>query len=61
MSGIPTIVLGGKWQLPSGAVGAGSLVETFRWVEEMGGATESMFSEALGIPDAVMQQTLQLE
>lgn len=60
VSGIPTIVLGGKYQLPSGALGAQTLVEAFRAIEAEGGATGSLFAEALGIPDKVMEETLLL-
>lgn len=60
VSGIPTLVLGGKWQMPSGALGASSIVDAFRQMEEMGGATDSMFAEALAIPDQVMEETLVL-
>ena len=60
VNGIPTIVLGGKYQLPSGALGAQTLVEAFRAIEAEGGATGSLFAEALGIPDKVMEETLVL-
>ena len=60
VSGIPTLILGGKWQMPSGALGASSIVDAFRQLEEMGGATDSMFAEALAIPDQVMEETLVL-
>ena len=35
-------------------------VDAFRQVEEMGGATDAMFAEALAIPDQVMRETLVL-
>ena len=60
VSGIPTLILAGKWQMPSGAIGASSLVDAFRQLEEMGGGTGSMFAEALAIPDTVMEETLVL-
>ena len=60
VSGIPTLILAGKWQMPSGAMGASSLVDAFRQLEEMGGGTGSMFAEALAIPDTVMEETLVL-
>jgi len=60
VNGIPTLILGGKWQLPSGAAAAGALVETFRKIEAEGGATGSLFAEALGIPDHVLEETLVL-
>jgi len=60
VSGIPTLIVGGKYQLPSGAVGADTLVEAFRAIEAQGGATGSLFAEALEIPDNVMQETLDL-
>ena len=39
VSGIPTLILGGKYQLPSGAHHAESLIRAFRQVEAEGGAT----------------------
>ena len=60
VSGIPTLILAGKWQMPSGAISASSLVDAFRQLEEMGGGTGSMFAEALAIPDTVMEETLVL-
>jgi predicted DsbA family dithiol-disulfide isomerase len=61
VSGIPTLILGGKWQLPSGAVSSSTIVEAFREIEEMGGATDSVFAEALQLPEKVMQETLILD
>lgn len=61
VNGIPTLILGGRWQLPSGAIGAGQLVEAFRSIEEMGGATGALFAEALAIPSAVLEETLTVE
>ena len=61
VSGIPTLILGGRWQLPSGAIGATTIVEAFRELEELGGATGSVFAEALQLPDEVMQETLVLD
>jgi len=60
VSGIPTLILGGKWRMPSGAVGAHTLVDAFREIEEQGGATGNFFAEALGIPEHVMEETLAL-
>ena len=60
VSGIPTLLLGGKWRMPSGAVGAHALVDAFREIEEQGGATGNFFAEALGIPEHVMEETLAL-
>ena len=60
VSGIPTLVLGGKWRLPSGALGAGTLVEAFRMVEARGGATGTLFGEALAFPPHVLEETLEL-
>ena len=59
VSGIPTLLLGGEWQLPSGALHADDIVPALRMVEERGGATGSFFAETLGISDAVMEETLQ--
>ena len=61
VSGIPTLVLGGKYQLPSGAIGARDLVDAFRQVEAMGGAPGAMFAEALNIPPAVVDESLDLD
>jgi predicted DsbA family dithiol-disulfide isomerase len=58
VSGIPTLLLGGEWQLPSGALHADDIVPALRMVEERGGATGSFFAETLGISDAVMEETL---
>ena len=60
VSGIPTLILGGKYMMPSGAIGAEHLVDAFRQLEVQGGATGSMFAEPLGIPDEIMEQTLTL-
>lgn len=61
VSGIPTLILGGKWQLPSGAVGAGTLVEAFRMVESQGGAPEALFADDLSIPQSIVDESLDLE
>ncbi|KAH8055834.1 DSBA-like thioredoxin domain containing protein [Aureococcus anophagefferens] len=58
VSGIPTLLLGGEWQLPSGALHADDIVPALRMVEKRGGATGSFFAETLGISDAVMEETL---
>ena len=60
ISGIPTLCLGGKYMLPSGAVGSSTIIDAFRAIEGRGGATGSLFADALGIPDHVMEQTLNL-
>ena len=60
VSGIPTLILGGKYQLPSGAHHAESLIRAFRQVEAEGGATGSAFAAALSIPDEVMTETIRL-
>jgi len=60
VNGIPTLILGGRWRLPSGALGAQTLVDTFRSIEGMGGATDTLFAKALEIPDAVMEERLAL-
>ena len=60
ISGIPTLILGGKYQLASGALGSETLVQAFRQIEEEGGATGSMFAEALEIPEQVLEETIQL-
>ena len=60
VSGIPTLCLGGKYVLPSGAVGSATIIDAFRAIEGQGGATGSLFADALGIPDHVMKQTLNL-
>ena len=38
VSGIPTLILGGKYKMPSGAIGSDMLVSAFRAIEEEGGA-----------------------
>mmetsp|Transcript_22780 Transcript_22780/g.68381 ORF Transcript_22780/g.68381 Transcript_22780/m.68381 type:complete len:226 (+) Transcript_22780:371-1048(+) len=60
VSGIPTLVLGGKYRLPSGALHSDDLVHAFRTIEAEGGATGSAFADALNIPDEVMQETIRL-
>lgn len=60
ISGIPTLILGGEYQLQSGAVGSETLVQAFRTIEEQGGATGSLFAEALRIPDHVMKEAIVL-
>ena len=61
VSGIPTLILGGQYMMPSGAVGAGQLVEAFRSLEEQGGAGGALFTEELAIPDAVLHESLDLD
>ena len=58
VSGIPTLLLGGEWQLPSGAIHSDDIVGAFRMIEERGGATGSFFQDILKLPDAVMEETL---
>ena len=58
VSGIPTCILGGKWQLPSGAIHSEQLVSAFRGVEAHGGAPGNAFGAALGIPDEVLEEAL---
>ena len=58
VSGIPTLILGGKHQLPSGANHAETLIQAFRKVEDAGGATGSAFAAALNISDEVMAETI---
>jgi len=60
VGGIPTLILGGREWLPSGAVGARHIVEALREIESQGGGTGSLFAKCLEIPDAVMEQTLAL-
>mmetsp|Transcript_450 Transcript_450/g.1295 ORF Transcript_450/g.1295 Transcript_450/m.1295 type:complete len:227 (+) Transcript_450:454-1134(+) len=60
VSGIPTLLLGGKYQLPSGALHSDDLVRAFRTVEAEGGATDSFFADALGISRETMAETIQL-
>lgn len=60
ISGIPTLILGGLYQLQSGAVGSDTLVQAFRRLEEEGGATGSLFAEALEIPEHVMSEAIVL-
>ena len=50
------VTMGGKYQLPSGAHHAESLIRAFRQVEAEGGATGSAFAAALSIPDEVMAE-----
>ena len=61
VSGIPTVVLGAKYMLPSGAVGAATIVEAFRQIESEGGAPDSLFAEDLSIPAGVLEEDLDLE
>ena len=58
--GIPTIFLGGAWQLPSGAIGKSVIVDALRAVESEGGATGSLFAQPLGIPSRIMRESLAL-
>mmetsp|Transcript_19133 Transcript_19133/g.49010 ORF Transcript_19133/g.49010 Transcript_19133/m.49010 type:complete len:231 (-) Transcript_19133:568-1260(-) len=61
VSGIPTVILGGIFRLPSGAVSAQTLVEVFREVESQGGAPGSLFAEDLAIPAEVLGESLDLQ
>lgn len=61
VSGIPTLILGGKWMLPSGAVGTESIIDAFRQVEAEGGAPDASFAEELAIPQHVLDEDLNLE
>ena len=61
VSGIPTLILGGEYMMPSGAVGASTLVEFFRKVEAQGGAPGCLFAEDLAIPSQVVDETIDLE
>ena len=61
VSGIPTLILGGQFAMPSGAVGAETLVEAFRQVEQDGGAPGALFAEDLAIPEHVLEESLDLE
>ena len=47
--------------MPSGAVGAETLVEAFRMVEARGGAPDALFAEDLAIPDHVVAESLDLD
>ena len=58
VSGILTLILSGKYQLASGALGSETLVQAFRRIEEEGGATGSMFAEAIDIPEQVLEETI---
>lgn len=59
--GIPTLIVGGKWQLPSGAIGATTLVGMFRELEAQGGAPgPPMFSRDLNLPRSVTEEVLAL-
>jgi len=59
ISGIPTLILGGKWQLPSGAVGAKSIVDFFRKIEAEGGAPgPPLFAGDLNFPQSVLEEAL---
>lgn len=59
VSSIPTFVLGGE-QLISGALPQSELVRHLRAAERGGGGPGALFAGALGIPPAVMAQTLDL-
>jgi predicted DsbA family dithiol-disulfide isomerase len=59
VTGIPTFVLGGT-QLISGALPQRELVRHLRAAELRGGAPGALFAGALGIPPAVLSQTLDL-
>lgn len=60
VNSIPTFVVGGK-RLVSGAAHSADLVYAFRQIEESGeDASRAVFAEALGIPQDVLMQTLEL-
>jgi predicted DsbA family dithiol-disulfide isomerase len=61
INGIPTLILGGKWVLPSGAVGANTLVEAFRTIEAQGGADGTVFAGDLRIPPSVLEETIDVD
>jgi len=61
VSGIPTLIFGGMYQMPSGALGSRQLVEAFRQIEGEGGAPGALFAEELNIPEHVLQEELDLE
>ena len=46
--------------LHASALGADALVDAFRAIEDMGGATGALFAEALSIPEATLEETLEL-
>lgn len=60
ISSIPTFVLGGQ-KVVGGAASAETLVHELRVLEALpDGAPHCVFGEALGLPEAVLQQTLDL-
>jgi len=61
VSGIPTLILGGKYQMPSGAVRAGALVDAFRQLEAQGGEAGALFADDLAIPPHVIDESLDLQ
>jgi len=61
VSGIPTLIFGGAYQMPSGALGARDLVSAFRQIEAEGGAPGQLFADDLNIPEHVVDETLDLE
>ena len=61
VSGIPTLILGGEYMLPSGAVGSETLVGIFRKAVADGGAPGSLFAEELKIPQQIVDESLDLE
>lgn len=59
--GIPTLIVGGTLLLPSGAIGASTLVTIFRELEAKGGAAgPPLFAQDLGLPPNVTQEVLAL-
>mmetsp|Transcript_37105 Transcript_37105/g.87326 ORF Transcript_37105/g.87326 Transcript_37105/m.87326 type:complete len:230 (-) Transcript_37105:970-1659(-) len=55
---IPTFIIGGS-MVASGALHSAELEDIFRQIESSGeGAPQSVFQEALGIPDHVMEETM---
>ena len=60
ITGIPTFVLGGQ-RLASGALAQADLVRLLRECESRGGGSSALFAAALGIPAAVMEETLNLD
>ena len=61
VSGIPTLILGGKYQLPSGALGSSDLINAFRQIEAEDGAPEALFAEELAIPQSVLDEEIDLQ
>ena len=62
VSGIPTLILGGQYQMPSGAVGADTLVDAFRTLEARGERLmDALFAEELKLPQEVIDEEMDLE